>query len=67
MTSRISVELFVGVTPEMAQALAMACEFEGVKGSQFGRQAILEKLVRHGYMVHPAQKHATANSANTTR
>ena len=30
-----------------------AVEFQGLKASQFGRQAILKKLVREGYMRHP--------------
>jgi hypothetical protein len=56
MAPRILTEVMVGLTPEINTALGMACEFTGMKPSQLGRQAILEKLVREQWMVHPAAR-----------
>jgi hypothetical protein len=53
MTAKIKNEMSVGLTDEIKSALEMATEFVGMKASQFGRQAILEKLVRDGYLRHP--------------
>ena len=53
MAAKIKSEMSVGLTPEIAAALNVAVEFEGVKASQFGRMAILERLVARGYMRHP--------------
>jgi hypothetical protein len=53
MAARIKTELAVGVTQEIKDALEIATEFQGMKPSQYGRQAILEKLVRDGYLKHP--------------
>lgn len=56
MAARILSELSVGLTDEISAALKLASEFAGIKPSQFGRQAILEKLVREGYLQHPAAR-----------
>jgi hypothetical protein len=53
MAAKIKTEMSVGLTPEIEEALKIATDFVGMKPSQFGRQAILEKLVREGYMRHP--------------
>ena len=53
MTAKIKSEMSVGITDEIKSALEIATEFAGIKPSQFGRQAILEKLVREGYLRHP--------------
>jgi len=53
MAARILSELSVGITPEIEKALDIAVEFSGMKASQIGRQALLEKLVREGYLRHP--------------
>jgi hypothetical protein len=43
--------------------LQIATEFQGMKPSQYGRQAILEKLVREGYLRHPAMRYETPQAA----
>ncbi|MGB8572179.1 MAG: hypothetical protein WCD78_25685 [Pseudolabrys sp.] len=56
MAARVLKEMSVGLTPEIEAALNIAVEFEGIKASQFGRLAILERLVSRGYMTHPGIK-----------
>ena len=51
----------VGLTPEIEEALKVATDFVGMKPSQFGRQAILEKLCREGYMRHPMHNYQNAS------
>lgn len=51
--SKIEREISVGLSKEIEAALNVAVEFEGIKASQFGRMAILERLVQRGYMRHP--------------
>lgn len=53
MTAKIKTELAVGVTDEIRSALEIASDFSGLRPSQYGRQALLEKLVRDGFMRHP--------------
>ena len=53
MTAKILLEMSVGLTPEIAKALNIATEFSGLKPSQYGRMAILERLVREGFLKHP--------------
>ena len=53
MSAKIKTEMSVGLTDEIQTALIMATDFVGMKPSQFGRQAILEKLVREGFLRHP--------------
>ena len=60
MAVKIKSELAVGVTEEIKSALVIATEFQGTTPSQYGRQAILEKLVREGYLQHPAMRHQQA-------
>jgi hypothetical protein len=54
MTAKIKVDRQVGLTTEIDEKLKIACEFTGMTISQFGRIAVLEKLVRDGFMAHPA-------------
>jgi hypothetical protein len=56
MTAKIKREMSVGLTPEIQQALLVATEFQGMKPSQYGRQAILEKLVQQGFLKHPMHR-----------
>ena len=63
MTAKIKSEMSVGLTPEIEQALKIATEFQGMKPSQFGRQAILERLVREGFLRHPMYNHETSEPA----
>ena len=56
MAAKIKSELAVGVTEEIKSALVVATEFQGTTPSQYGRQAILEKLCREGFLRHPMHK-----------
>jgi hypothetical protein len=51
MTAQITCEMMVGITPKIIDAIENACEDIGMKPSQFARQAIVEKLVREGFMM----------------
>ena len=57
MVAKIKSEMSVGLTPEIESALKVATDFVGMKPSQFGRQAILEKLCREGFLKHPMHRH----------
>jgi hypothetical protein len=59
MAAKIKSEMSVGLTSEIEAALNVAVEFEGIKASQFGRLAILERLVSRGYMHHPGIKNGS--------
>ena len=54
--ARISHQLSVGLSPEMAEAIEIAAEMEGIRPSQMGRLALVERLVQRGYMESPAQR-----------
>jgi hypothetical protein len=54
VAGKVTLEMSVGITPLIKDALETAAEFQGLKASQYGRHAILEKLVREGYLKHPA-------------
>ena len=53
MVAKILTEMSVGLTPEIDAALEIAADFSGLRPSQFARQAVIEKLVREGYLKHP--------------
>jgi hypothetical protein len=53
MAPRIEIEISVGLTGEISSALEAAVEFQGLKPSQFGRMAIVEKLCREGFLQRP--------------
>jgi hypothetical protein len=53
IANRIEVELFVGLTKDQAHALDVACEFQGLKPSVYGRGAILNRLIQEGWIKHP--------------
>jgi hypothetical protein len=63
MTAKIKSEMSVGITDEIKSALEIATEFQGTKPSQYGRQAILEKLVREGFLKHPMHRHLNSEAA----
>ena len=63
--ARIKTELAVGVTEEIKTALEIATDFAGMKPSQYGRQAILEKLVRDGFLKHPGMVRWESKQAET--
>lgn len=52
---RITTELAVGLTPEMASLIAFASENTEIPPSIFGRIAIVEKLFRDGWPQRAAQ------------
>ena len=66
VTPRNIIELSVSITPEMDEALRVATEFQGMKSSQYGRQAILLQLINQGFMVHPMQQRANAAQSKTS-
>jgi hypothetical protein len=53
MTARITSDLSVGISNEIAAALETATEFCGVKSSTYARIALTEKLCREGFLIHP--------------
>jgi hypothetical protein len=64
MTARILTELSVGLTPELQNAVKLASEFSGMKPSQLGRMALVEKMVRDGFMEHPGKRLMNVKAAN---
>jgi hypothetical protein len=53
MAAKITSDLSVGISAEIAAALEMATEFSGVKSSTYARIALVEKLCREGFLIHP--------------
>jgi hypothetical protein len=49
----ILTDMTVGLTQEIQAALEVAADFSGLRPAQFARQAVIEKLVREGYLRHP--------------
>ncbi len=62
MAKRIKRERMIGLTDAIEAALTVVEDFSGLKPSQYCRQAILEKLVRDGFMQHPAAAHLKNNN-----
>jgi hypothetical protein len=52
----------IGLTEQIEAALTMVEDFSGLKPSQYCRQAILERLVKDGFMQHPAAVHLKNNT-----
>ena len=53
MAAIITEEIMVGITPKIKEAIEIVCSLNGMKPSQFARQAIYEKLVREGVIEPP--------------
>jgi hypothetical protein len=53
MSAKITNDLSVGISTDIAAALEIATEFSGVKSSTYGRIALVEKLTREGFLIHP--------------
>jgi hypothetical protein len=51
--SKVEKDLSVGVTLEIKEALETAVAFSGIKSSTYGRIALVEKLCREGFLIHP--------------
>jgi hypothetical protein len=60
--AKIKHERVIGLTAEIEAALSMVEDFSGLKPSQYCRVAILERLVKDGFMVHPAAIHLKNNN-----
>ena len=63
MVAKITKELMVGLTDEQDQALSIAVDLLGFKPSQYGRQAIVERLIRDGILQNPLAKYQAAAKA----
>jgi hypothetical protein len=53
MAAQITLEIMVGITPKIKAGIEIASEFSGMKPSQYARQAIIEKLIRDGFVERP--------------
>lgn len=62
MAARQTYNLTVVINPEIKAALQVVYDFSQQKPSQFSRQAILEKLVREGYLRHPSYNYQNGKS-----
>ena len=51
---RLAFEFKVSLRADVAHALQMACDFEGMTQSAFARQCVVKELCARGYMQHPA-------------
>jgi hypothetical protein len=60
--AKIKRERMIGITDAIDAALAQVEDFTGLKPSAYCRVAILERLVRDGFMVHPAAAHLHNNN-----
>ncbi len=60
--AKIKRERMIGLTDQIDAALMLIEDFTGLKPSQYCRQAILERLVRDGFLVHPAAAHMKNNN-----
>jgi hypothetical protein len=60
--AKIKRERQIGITLAIDAALAQVEDFTGLKPSAYCRVAILERLVRDGFMQHPAAAHLHNNN-----
>jgi hypothetical protein len=60
--ARIKRERMIGLTEAIESALALVEDFTGLKPSAYCRVAILERLVRDGFMTHPAARFHNTNN-----
>ena len=64
MVAKVKIDRAAGLTTEIDAALQIACEFSGLKMSQYLRIACLEKLLREGWIKqHPAVAHLQNNNS----
>jgi hypothetical protein len=54
MAAQITVEIMVGLTEKIRDGIEAACEYSGMKPSQYARQAIFRQLVADGYLQKPS-------------
>jgi hypothetical protein len=60
--AKIKRERMIGITDAIDTALALVEDFTGLKPSAYCRVAILERLVKDGFMQHPASAHFHNNN-----
>jgi hypothetical protein len=56
MVALIKTEIMVGLTDKIRDGIDAACEDNGMRPSQYCRQAIFERLVREGYLSKPTTR-----------
>jgi hypothetical protein len=66
-TAKLKTLLTIGVTNDIKNALEIASESNATTCSQLARQAILQFLVREGYLQHPAAIYQQAQAAQAQR
>jgi hypothetical protein len=54
MAAQITSEIMVGLTEKIREGIEVACACNGMKPSQFCRQAVYEKLVSIGALEPPS-------------
>jgi hypothetical protein len=54
MAAQITSEIMVGLTEKIREGIEVACACNGMKPSQFCRQAVYEKLVSIGVLEPPS-------------
>jgi hypothetical protein len=62
MAAQITSEIMVGITEKIREGIEVACAINGMKPSQFARQAIYEKLCREGVIEPPTFRRISAAS-----
>jgi hypothetical protein len=62
MAAQITSEIMVGLTEKIREGIEVACACNGMKPSQYARQAIYEKLCREG-VLEPPNFRRLSNSA----
>ena len=62
--AKIKKEIVIGIDDETDAALVMATAFFQTTVSQYGRQKIVEGLVRDGLLQHPVEKLRKSKSIN---
>ena len=65
MAAKILTEMSVGLTPQIQAALETAVEFSGMKASQYARLALVEKLCREQFLIHPGYARLEKNANKT--
>lgn len=62
MAAQITSEIMVGLTEKIREGIEIACACNGMRPSQYCRQAVFEKLVREG-VIEPPTFRRLSNSA----
>jgi hypothetical protein len=62
MTAKRPYQAGVSISVAERQALVLAARTFGTSESQYIRQPLIERLVREGFMQHPAQAYAASEA-----